>query len=315
MFIDSLCRFCVPVFFMISGALFLNANRKIDYKKLYLKNILRLFVCLLVFSFFYNYVYIAFTDHSPNFGDAMTFLSSFGMNTQIEVGGGHLWFIYSLIGLYILSPVIKILVNNVKKKKDIIYILLVIFIFASVIPTLTKMHLFRHFNFLNRFSLSVPFFCYLGYFIIGYYLDSYEIKPENVKKIFWLGLIGEIIIFVGTLYFSIKTQKLSSIFFEYYSFPVFFTAIAIFVLIKEKIGKLRLPSKFIIKISSYTFGIYLIHRFIINIFSLYGIISLNHLFFKFPLIMIILSSVLVFLISMLYSILISKIPILNKYLM
>ena len=43
---DSLVRFCVPVFLMISGALFLS-QKEINIKKLYTKNILRLLISLI----------------------------------------------------------------------------------------------------------------------------------------------------------------------------------------------------------------------------------------------------------------------------
>ena len=51
--IDNLLRWCIPVFVMISGALFLDQNKEINIKTLYKKNILRLFIALIFWSLFY----------------------------------------------------------------------------------------------------------------------------------------------------------------------------------------------------------------------------------------------------------------------
>ena len=40
--INSISRWSVPVFFMVSGALFLDPNKQLSIKKLYTKNILRI---------------------------------------------------------------------------------------------------------------------------------------------------------------------------------------------------------------------------------------------------------------------------------
>ena len=45
---DSLVRFGVPVFVMISGALFLSDDKKTDIKRLYTHNILRLLIIYIV---------------------------------------------------------------------------------------------------------------------------------------------------------------------------------------------------------------------------------------------------------------------------
>ncbi|MEG2929604.1 MAG: acyltransferase family protein, partial [Oscillospiraceae bacterium] len=47
---DILVRFCVPVFVMISGAFFLDANREYTIKKLFSKNILRIIVAFIFWS-------------------------------------------------------------------------------------------------------------------------------------------------------------------------------------------------------------------------------------------------------------------------
>ena len=52
-FYDSLVRFGVPVFVMISGALFLNPDKYIPVKKLYTKYIFRIAAAFVFWSFLY----------------------------------------------------------------------------------------------------------------------------------------------------------------------------------------------------------------------------------------------------------------------
>lgn len=52
-FYDSLVRFGVPVFVMISGALFLKPDKDIPVKKLYSKYIFRIVIAFVFWSFIY----------------------------------------------------------------------------------------------------------------------------------------------------------------------------------------------------------------------------------------------------------------------
>lgn len=53
--LNSVSRWAVPVFFMVSGALFLEPSREITLKKLYKKSIFHIVVCIIVWGFFTRY--------------------------------------------------------------------------------------------------------------------------------------------------------------------------------------------------------------------------------------------------------------------
>lgn len=62
---DSAVRWCVPVFVMISGALFLNPEKHISIKKLYTKNIFRIITAFFIWSTIYSaYNYFIANDHN-----------------------------------------------------------------------------------------------------------------------------------------------------------------------------------------------------------------------------------------------------------
>ena len=87
---DSLMRWGVPVFVMISGALFLGKEHQI--KKIFKKNILRLVVAL----FFWSIIYALWQRFVTN-----EITSSEDFLIAVVNGHAHLWFIYMIIGLYI----------------------------------------------------------------------------------------------------------------------------------------------------------------------------------------------------------------------
>ena len=96
---DSFVRWCVPVFFMISGALFLDHGRKIDVGRLYKKNILHLIFIFFAWSFIYA-LYSATVRCYYNISHIIL---------RILEGPVHFWFLKILIGK-------KFMKNNIRIK-------------------------------------------------------------------------------------------------------------------------------------------------------------------------------------------------------
>lgn len=71
---DSATRFCVPIFLMISGALFLNPEKKLSLRKLYTHNILRVITAFCFWSFIY-----ACYDYVPTEGPSLLTLILCGL--------------------------------------------------------------------------------------------------------------------------------------------------------------------------------------------------------------------------------------------
>ncbi len=113
-FFDSIVRWGVPVFVMISGSLFL--NKDVPLSKIYSKYILRMMVSFIVWSV----VYALFADGTM-------------INRLLAVVQGHyhMWFIFMIIGIYMCIPLIKPIVQNDGRCR---YYLLLALFFAFFIP-------------------------------------------------------------------------------------------------------------------------------------------------------------------------------------
>ena len=298
---DAFVRWCVPVFVMISGALFLNHGRTVSVKKLYKKNILHLIFIFIAWSFIYAL-------HSAVVkGDYQ--VSRFIM--RILEGPVHFWFLKILVGLYVTVPILRMIVQNKRAEE---YFLILAVITAFVIPML--------YDYIGLFSQAARRFVryhfsvfgikmalgYVGYFVLGHYLFTYRLSSAVKKFIYVMGLFSVLSVICLTHWHCHRINASSELFFGNLNVFTLFEAMAVYLVVIE----LKLPTKYyplVSRISNLTLGVYLTHVLVFILLSeLFGIDSgsLNPLFF------IPCFSIIVFALSCLIVALMIKIPILKR---
>ena len=92
---DSMVRWGVPVFVMISGALFLDSNKKLSIKRLFTKNILRIICAFLFWSFIYLLYDILATNRQ-----------------NVTPGGGNKWSAKRAFPLVVSKNAARIIYNG-----------------------------------------------------------------------------------------------------------------------------------------------------------------------------------------------------------
>lgn len=295
---DSLVRFCVPLFFMISGVLFLRDDKEIDIKQLYKKYILRLLIAYVFWSLFYAVFNTMVISYKPFVLDEIIRLTI--------KSSGHLWFIPVLICIYMLVPFLRKFIN--KDNMRLVKYFLLLFLIFGVIKV-TALNLFEDEYLKGILNIFKPdlIASYIGYFVLGYYLDNIEIDKKKLKYIYLLGIISVISIIILNNNYAYMLEKNTTMLYDFYSLPVFTSASAIFLFIKNINFKKGI---FIKNISLLSFGVYLTHPAILRYLVERDISSswFNPIF-SVPLI-----SLFVFVISMFISFILSKIPIIKKYL-
>lgn len=125
-FYDCATRWGVPVFVMISGALFLDPNRPQPLRKLWAKNILHLCVIILFWGLVNALLY--------KLPSSLSFASALAVVKEIVFGPVHFWFLFMLLGLYILVPIIRCITAN---KQAMEYFLVIGLIVNVVFPILS----------------------------------------------------------------------------------------------------------------------------------------------------------------------------------
>ena len=126
--IDSATRPCVPLFFMLSGMLLLGREEPLS---LFLKKRLgRILIPFLTWALIYLFI---FNDKKS--GSVV----DIGVSFFIKFINGpvyyHYWFMYMIILLYLLTPFLRIYVNNAPSQYTE-YFLILWFLFSSLNPLL-----------------------------------------------------------------------------------------------------------------------------------------------------------------------------------
>lgn len=143
--IMNMMWWAVPSFLMISGSLLLDTKKTISLKKLYGKYIRRMLIILFTFGLAFSWLEIVFDSKNISIVQLPNAL------LRVLTGNtwAHMWYIYCLIGLYVLLPVYKLIVDRASNEQ-LRYILLVLFIFESVFA-LTKI-----------FGITLGFYCHIN---------------------------------------------------------------------------------------------------------------------------------------------------------
>lgn len=248
----GLTRMGVPLFFMISGYLLLSDPRTLDIGTFYKRRLGKLLPPFLVWDVIYFLKQCADGGVEP---DVQTFFR----DLAFQGSKYHLWFVYQIIGLYLLMPFLKRIVDQCTTRELVIFLGVVL-----LQPTLFRLlNLVQTVVWLNIFSTLVE--GYAGFLITGYLLGSRELSRTARWWIYGLGLVGLVGGAWGNYVFS-SPDHIDLVFNEGYSITHFLTSGACFVLAKQLTGKL--PQRLLRgtkKVSHLTYGIYLSHVLLLDL--------------------------------------------------
>lgn len=282
-FYDSISRYSVPVFFMISGALLLGREFEIKH---FLKNRLgKIIPPFLFWSLFYSLTNRYVFNNEP--------LNISKIIKDIFYGSEyHLWFVFSLIGVYLITPILQKWIANAKEK-DVQYFLIiwVITLFLTI-PGVSI-----YFPKIN-FSYFAGF---IGYFVLGFYLKKY--KKNNSLSSYSFLIIGILITIFGTYFMTYKNNLFYDYFYEYLCLNALMVSIGVFQIFTKMKNVNAKIKPIISKVDECSFGIYLIHPLMLNILALHGI----SVFFPNTLLGIVIVSLTCFLFSFVVIFIIKKI--------
>lgn len=251
---DAPGRVGVPLFFMLSGALLLTKQEPIHV--FFKKRFIKVLIPLIAWSVFYLIWRSLYHKQSvPNW-----FLAILNGPTYF-----HLGFIYALIGLYLAAPVLRYFyqAGNFYTK---LYFLIFAFYAGSLLPTFMGLT-----GKPNPIGIDLTFFNgWIGYFVLGAFLAEFSVKQYRFSLL-GLFVIGSILTGLLTVWWSNKVNAPNEFFYEYLKPNVVLSALGLFYFFKLSENSLKRlnekTKKVIITLSKTSFGIYLIHPFILEIFS------------------------------------------------
>ena len=279
---NTICRVSVPIFFMISGTLLLDRSFN---KEKYFKRVIKYAILIVVWDIIYlvwEYLFLGVTY------DKLYMLI-------IDPYRAHLWFLYTILVLYAVQPLLKLIMdksNNVVK--IILLTLWIILSLASMInPYVAK--------FFTIFS-------YIGYFIIGKYLYDFikkiDLRKYNVSFILIMIICFSISIWMNYS-LSIRLNQFYNLFFAYRTPFIMISSFALYTLIISNYRKDSL-NKFVTGLSDLSLGVYLIHGIFLDVTVKVFIYSSINSLIGIPIFTII-----IFVLSIISTFIIKKIKYLN----
>lgn len=257
--IESVCYFAVPVFIMISGCNLIDYQKKYNTKTYFKKRIIKTVIPFLVWSFI-GFAYLMFAGaidfESVNIHSVVDSIFNTGYI-------GVYWFFIPLFSVYLSIPVLSMIPES-SRKSIFQYMLCAALVFNIAVPFIFSVAGF-HYNTSLNVSLVGG---YLFYAIAGYYIDRYPIEKKYRMMCYALAVVGLGVHIIGTLILSYRDNAINSMFKGYLNLPCVLYSVGVFVLFKycEKSRVMKYLYALISPVSDTTFGVYLMHWFLIDIF-------------------------------------------------
>jgi surface polysaccharide O-acyltransferase-like enzyme len=312
LFWASVVRWSVPVFLMCSGVLFLNPDKTITIKQLFTKYLLRIVIALVFWAIFYEFVDIFKAFNSSGYIDHAIVRKSIKnlltFNTHV-----HLYYIYIIILIYFFLPIIRVF-SDAASKAQMEYTLFAWVILGIIFPFAIKFYPFTLIKgIVAQYALRLAYSA-IGYFLLGGYLQRYTLRKRTTYVIYLLGILGLVTTIYGTIVKSTASKTVIDMFLEGTAPNIAVMATALFLLVKNLHSKssniIGRRTKITRYISKASFCIYLVHVFFIIVFR-----DMNY--FN-PIVGTIYSIPIFVLLTLVLSLgvyfVLSKIPVVNRYL-
>lgn len=265
LFVRGICHSGVLIFMILTG--YLKSNKKLD--KDYFKSIWT----ILISYFLASIVTIIFRRFFLHDGASLIVLTRGIFNfTTIP----YAWYVEMYLGLFFFIPFLNILYKNIDGKKNKQILLIILFLFSSLFPTLSNVMI-------GEFPLDIYpnwwFFLYpVLLYYIGCYLREYPIHIHKGVNLAILAFFAFLNAFI--LYFYLNGQPIASLhFLEYYSFSIIIsTLIFLFAYDIHNEGKI-IPNIFYF-LSKVSFCTYLIsYCFDAFVYQHFSFLSHHHYYF------------------------------------
>lgn len=274
----DMTSWCVPIFLVISGYLFLNPERQISMREMLVKYCRRVFLALAVFGIPYSFVEIYYAERV--FRPIMLWKALW--NTATGHSWAHMWYLYLILILYALTPVLK---WGLKKMPDSVQytVMAILLLCSSLIPF--WIHREAEFG----LSMIPGAGIYLFYYLCGYLFVKQKKKTSSKMSkvclvLFALLTAGQgIAIFLGaklpdTVYsYPVTVVQTALLFAGMWMRPCVGSESRekVLVFAKRRGGRRRIWRT----LGELSFGVYLIHPVFLNFF--YKFLKISVMDFRF----------------------------------
>lgn len=278
--VHSLTLWAVPAFFIITGYCLL-LKPECNYKYCFF-HIRKFVIVLFTVGFFYALLEEIYSTGMVNG------LAAFAAFKNVIAGKlwDHMWFVYAIIGIYLVMPVVHGFIKL--ERKDSFILTAILFAFNILFPVFQKW---------IPIGVELPFGGYLFYVCFGGLIAKYGIRKREIIVIFIAGLIS--VVYLGVHYNGKIAESIDFL-------AVCIVSLAVFLIFEHM--KIQ-PSKLLLTLAKCSWGIYLLHPLIINIAL--KVLKMDFVSYM-PYVKIPLLAICTFTLSFVITYLLRKIPFVSK---
>jgi surface polysaccharide O-acyltransferase-like enzyme len=267
--LNSLFRSCVPLFVMISGAfLFPVRNEGAFFRKRFSRVLVPFVVWCVIYAFY------LYWQGTATLQEALLDILKIPVNFGTDVG--HLWFVYMLLGIYLIAPVLSPWVESASRRSMECFLAL-----WAISLTIPYIHLVFPQIWGEAFWNSTPmlyyFSGYVGYAIAGAYIKRFRMQPSRSLSLAAVVLIlaGYAITASGFLH-RLSTEKSLpkvELTWGFETINVAMITVGLFLLFRNIQPAVTDSAfwKLIRNISRRSYGMYLAHIIVLN--AVYGLLN------------------------------------------
>ena len=247
--IQVLVRWAVPCFIMVSGALLLDPQKKLNVSKLK-GYICRMTAVLGTFGLLYCFI----EEFAKGNRNVISIALTSARNLIEGNSWSHMWYVYMMLGLYLVTPVFRAFVRTAARE-EIYLVLSAFFVLTITVPTINLWFSCRITGLLPIASSSV------FYYLMGWYLVNTDTDRGKMKRMLLLGAFGFVVMLLCKLRGANVSVAQDNI-----CVCIYTTGLSGICkgsgLLKRLAG-----NRGVRELAKYSFGVYIIHPFFLNVLN------------------------------------------------
>jgi surface polysaccharide O-acyltransferase-like enzyme len=254
-----LAHFSIPVFVMISGALLLDDSRRESAAQFYRRRLVRVGIPLVVWTGVYLAVRVVLDKEQLSVGRAVTLILTGDPYY-------HLWFLYMIVGLYLITPPLRTFIRSSSRAERILVIVVGLVLANAYFQTDVLL-----WN--NQRSIFTMFIPYIAYYLCGYELR--RIDPRTVPSRYLILVVLIVAAYMAAfsgVFMDIAGGVGTRYLFGFFDPPVIFISIGIFwaaylrdATARPLTGRARTALGWV---SSTVMGVYVLHPLVLDLMAI-----------------------------------------------
>lgn len=250
--LESLFYFAVPVFFMITGATLVDYQDRYSTKEFFIRRAKKTVIPFIAWSLIGYALQLYRGETSPSLKGLVNGV----LGTSIV---GIYWFFPTLFCIYLTIPLFAAVAKE-KRKSVFTYLAVAGFVINILVPFLLKVF---SVDLRWPFTLNSVTDIYI-YICIGYLISHYPLSSKWAALLYALAALGLFVHIGGTYVLSVRAGDIDMTFKGYANVPCVLYATGVFLFFKRHAHGTSPLARPIAFLSEYTFGVYLLHVFVMN---------------------------------------------------